>query len=445
MDTLRVDALVLGTGPAGGLIARMLHEAGKTVAMTDADGYGGTCPLRGCEPKKLLVDTSDVVTKRRDMVDNGFTGEIGLDWAKLMQYKRSFTDPLPAKIKSYYSRLGITALQGTGVFTGPNTVQVGDTEVTAEHICIATGATPRTLGIEGEELLSTSDDFLELNNLPDRIVFIGAGFIAFEFAHVAAIAGVNTSIVYRGDRLLRKFDPDLKDSLVERTKELGVDILLNSPPQRVEKTPDGLLLHFAHGRSIAADMIVNGAGRVPAIAELNLEAAGIHATRGIVVNDFMQSVDNPNIYAAGDVVSGGKPLTTTAVMEAQIVVHNILHGNSKTPDYSVEPAALFTHPPLATVGLLEEEAKAAGLVYNVLAGDASGWSEMKRIGERHAGYKILVERESGVVIGAHFLGHGAEEIINIISLAMRTRVPFAELQNMLWAYPSFGYTMRYMK
>lgn len=446
MSTVNVDVLVIGTGPAGGVVARICREAGKRVAVTDSLGYGGTCPLRGCEPKKLLVDTSDVLSKRRDMVDNGFIGELALDWGRLMEYKRTFTETIPARIEAYYQKLGIIPLHGSARFTGRNQVQVGDDTVVAEHICIATGATPRTLGITGEELLSTSDDFLELDALPERILFIGAGFIAFEFAHVAAIAGVQAGIVYRGDRVLRKFDQDLVASLVERTTDLGVDVHLHCEPERIEKRPEGLVVHLKNGTSLVANMIVNGAGRVPAVEALDLTAADVaFDSSGVHVNAFMQSVSNPAVYAAGDVTPEGTPLTTVAVMEAQAVAHNIVHGNSKSPDYTVVPASLFTHPPLATVGMLEADADRAGRAYKVITGDASGWAELKRIGDRHAGYKVLVEKETGMVLGAHFLGHGAEEIINILALAMRTKVPFDELKDMLWAYPSFGYTLRYMK
>jgi glutathione reductase (NADPH) len=297
------------------------------------------------------------------------------------------------------------------------------------------------LGIPGEDLLTTSTQFLELEDLPRRIAFVGGGYIAFEFAHIAARAGAKVRVLHRGSRPLPKFDPDLVATLVEATEELGVGVALNTEVVAIERQADHLLVHARAAAEVAtfeADMVVHAAGRVPEIDDLDLEAAGVARTAaGVSVNDYLQSVSNPAVYAAGDAVaSGGFPLTPVAGMQGAIVASNLIKGNHRMPNYAGIPSVVFTTPPLARVGLTEEVAQAEGLRFATNRGDTSDWYASRRVGLRHTGFKTLVEEETGRILGAHLFGVDAEELINIFGLAIRTGIRASDLKHMVFAYPT---------
>ncbi|ACV68624.1 dihydrolipoyl dehydrogenase family protein [Desulfohalobium retbaense] len=443
----RFDVIVLGTGPAGGVVAKECVAAGLSVAAIDKGDFGGTCPLRGCEPKKVLVDAADAVARASNMQGNGVTGNFGLEWPSLHRFQRSFVEPIPKAVQHSLHKAGITTVQGVPVFTGANTLSVEGRQFEAEHIVIATGAQPRQLPVPGNDLALTSDDFFHLSSLPSRLVFVGGGFISFEFAHVAALAGAEVSIVHRSERVLRPFDPDLVARVEEASRQAGIRIYKDTPVHSLSE--DGSEVVLTAGpegtQRFVADAVVNAIGRVPSIDGLDLENAGIEwSEHGVRVNEFMQSVSNPAIYAAGDVAEPGQALTPVAVMHAETVVHNILNGPSKTADHSGTAATLFTYPPLARVGMLESEARETDPDCVVKHRHSENWSEYQRLGQQYAGYKIVFSGDRQRVLGAHLLGDGAEEVANVFALAVRKGLSVASLQDMLWAYPSFGYTLRHM-
>ena len=316
----------------------------------------------------------------------------------------------------------------------------GDTLV-GRHVVVAGGARHATLGIPGEDHLTTSTQFLELDRLPRRIAFVGGGYIAFEFAHIAARAGAQVRVLHRGSRPLKMFDPDLVSTLVEATKVLGVELGLNTEVVAIERQADRLLVRArtpAQEQRFEVDMVVHAAGRVPEIDDLGLEAAGVARTAaGVTVNDYLQSVSNPAVYAAGDAVaSGGFPLTPVAGMQGGVVASNLLEGNHRTPNYAGIPSVVFTTPPLARVGLSEEAAHAQGLHFAMHHGDTSEWYSSRRVALRHTGFKTLVEEGTGRILGAHLLGQHAEEVINLFGLAIRTGIAANGLKDMVYAYPT---------
>ncbi|NLA38295.1 MAG: NAD(P)/FAD-dependent oxidoreductase [Methanomicrobiales archaeon] len=435
------DLIVIGTGVAGSDIALHCRDAGMRVAITDNRDYGGTCALRGCVPKKVLASAAGMVASARNHRGSGISGDLSIDWPRLIEFERSFTDPIPRRKEKSFQKAGIHTYHEPARFVGPNQVAIGDEVFPARYIVIATGAHPRPLDVPGAELMTLSDDFFYLRDLPGRIVFIGGGYISFEFAHVAARAGAKATILQRSDRVLSGFDPGIVDRLVRASGEIGIDVRLNMPLSAVEKTGDGLLVR-AGKATIAADMVVHGAGRVSAIEDLDLAAGGIEVDRrGIRVNDYLQSTSNPAVYVAGDANTKSPQLTPVAVMDAHIVADNILHGNTRTPDYSVVPGAVFTNPPIASVGLTEEEAKNKGVAYTVNAGDLSDRFTNRSIGERHAGYRILIGKDSRRILGAHLIGSGAEEVINTFALAIKHGLTVDDLglDAIPWAYPSHTY------
>ena len=356
---------------------------------------------------------------------------------------------MPASRERSFEKNGIAMFHGAARFLGPSRIQVGDDTLEAKHYVIASGARPATLGVPGEDLVTTSTAFLNLQELPGRIVFVGGGFISFEFAHVAARVGVAATILHRSARPLRGFDPALVDSLVEATTDLGVNIRLNSPLTAIEKRGDSFVVRTESRDGpdeIEADLVVHGAGRVPNIDRLELAPAGIEASaRGVIVNEHLRSVSNPAVYAAGDAAAtGGPPLTPVAGIEGRVVAANLLEGDNRTADYTGVSSAVFTIPPLAQVGLLEDEAHNQGLRFRVHSGDTSSWYSSRRVGEETSGYKVLVEESSGRILGAHLLGAHSEELINLFALAIRHGITAAELKRMPYAYPSRASEIPYM-
>ena len=291
---------------------------------------------------------------------------------------------------------------------------------------MATGAEPRPLGFKGKELIVTSDEVFNLENLPPRMVFVGGGFISFELAHVVARAGTKATILEVFDRPLAPFDADLVHMLVQCSKEAGIDIHVTSPVMSVEAKDHHFLVTAGEQKpfTLETDLVIHGAGRIPAISGLNLNQADVEVSpKGVMVNEFLQSVSNPHVYAAGDAAATSHPLTPVASMEGRIAALNIIHGNTRKVDHKGIPSAVFTHPSLASVGLREEDADRQGIPYQTIFKDTSKWSEHQRLGLRHAGFKILVDETRDRIVGAHILGDRAEEVINIFCLGHATR-PF---------------------
>lgn len=444
------DLVVIGTGAGGAAAAHKCKRAGWEVAIVDSRPYGGTCALRGCDPKKVLIGAAELIDWSRRMEGRGVRStKTSIDWTALMRFKESFTAPVPEKRERGYADAGIHAFHGRARFLDGSTVEVGGERLRGRFVHIATGARPATLGLEGEHHLITSERFLELAELPRRVAFVGGGYISFEFAHVAARAGAEARVLHRGERPLENFEPHLVERLVDATRETGIDVRLNASVRRIEMAGGEFVVHASTPsgeETFAADAVVHGAGRVPEIDDLALEAAGVErGEKGVKVNEFMQSVSNPNVYAAGDAAaSGGPPLTPVASMEGHVAASNMLEGSRKRPNYEGVPTVVFTIPPMASVGLREAEARERGLKFRVEREDTSGWFSSRRVGEKHSGYAVLVEEGSERILGAHLLGLGSEEVVNLFGLAVRHGLTARDLKTYVYAYPTRSSDVSYM-
>ncbi|MDP8942336.1 MAG: NAD(P)/FAD-dependent oxidoreductase, partial [Thermoproteota archaeon] len=347
----------------------------------------------------------------------------------------------------------------------------------------ATGSKPINLNVPGSDNVMTSDQFLDLgdDNLPNRIVFVGGGYISFEFAHIAARAGAKVTILHRGKESLEHFDPDLVNRLIQRSRDIGIDVRLQAAVKSIDKSSsslslssssmttfngDGrnkLVVHYSSSSSdiskkkrngdemastVEADMVVHGAGREPNINGLDLmDAGGVKYThRGITVNEYLQSVSNPAVYAAGDVAANmGLPLTPVASYDGAVVANNLIKGNTLKSNYNGLPSVVFTIPPLVSVGMQEKEAKDQGLRFKTKYEDTSSWASSRRVGETCTGFKVLVEEDTNRILGAHILGPHAEEIINIFSIAIRLGLTTKDLNDpILYTYPTNSSDILYM-
>lgn len=443
------DVVIIGTGSAASGVASRCREAGWRVGIIDSRPYGGTCAVRGCDPKKVLVGATEALDRVARLEGKGVRAkDIGIDWAELIQFKRSFTEPVPENREHGFSKAGIDTFHGRARFVGPTAVQVGSDVLEGRYIHIAAGAKPADLGIPGHEHLITSDQFLELDTLPSRIVFVGGGYISFEFAHVAARAGARVTLLNRSSRPLGGFDPDLVSLLVERTRKLGIDLHLETEVLGIESSGQSKIVQTSKAGeklSFEADLVVHGAGRVPEIDDLALDKAGVkREERGVRVNEYLQSVSNPTVYAAGDAAASGPSLTPVAGYEGRVVAANLLEGNHQKVNYPPIPSVVFTIPPLASVGLHEAAAKSQGLKFKTRYSETSDWYSTRRVGEAYSGYKVLVEEESGRILGAHLLGPDAEEFINLFTLAMRSGMKASDIKETIFAYPTHASDMGYM-
>jgi glutathione reductase (NADPH) len=445
---MHFDLIIIGTGTAAMTAAMRTRKAGWKVAVIDDRPFGGTCALRGCDPKKMLVAGEEAVYRQRRMSAHGVDGDVRIDWPGLIRFKRSFTDPVPEKNEHRYEEAGIAAFHGAARFTGPNSVRVGDQELIGRNILIASGAAPVRLGIPGEEHLIDNEGFLALESLPRRITLVGGGYIAAEFSHIAARAGAEVTILQRGDRVLEHFEPELVGWLMEAFDRIGVRVLTGTGVTGIERSGDAFVVHGKAGDKevrIEAECVVHAAGRVPALEQLDLQAANIQSEHGkLKLNEFLQSISNPAIYAAGDAAQKGPPLTPVSSHDAKVVAANLTEGNHAKPDYRGVPSVAFTLPPIAAVGMGEEQARNSGLKFRCKCERTSDWFTARQAAEPVYGYKTFVEEDTGRILGAHLIGPHAEEVINLFGLAIRHGLTAGDLKSMMFAYPTGASDIGYM-
>jgi len=436
------DVAIIGSGVAATAAAFECSKNGLKVAVIEKDLWGGTCPNKGCDPKKILWGAAQLVRYSHN-IDSLFEGRIKTDWSSLIKFKRTFTQPFPAKRKDAFVKAGIEVIEGAAYFSSPHHLQVGSHTLKADKILIATGAKPRPLGIEGQQFAITSEQFLETAELPGSLLFIGGGFISFELAHIAATAGIDITIIHNDYNPLPVFDPDLVEKLLQITKEANIKFIPGSPAKEIKKNGSKTIV-VTDKRTCQCDLVVHGAGRIADIDQLRLEQAEVKYGDAIIVNPYMQSISSPHIYAAGDCVQSSPPLTPVASMEGKTAAYNIINGNSKKMDYSVVPSVVFTLPPLASVGLGEERAKQQGWKYETDFTDTSNWYNSRRLGLKHTAIKIIKEANTGKLLGAHVLYPQAEDLINLFSMALKHNLSSGQIKETILTYPSDTSDIKYL-
>ncbi|GGC79599.1 hypothetical protein GCM10007216_07600 [Thalassobacillus devorans] len=435
------DVIVIGTGVAGSTVATKAQKAGMEVAVVDERPFGGTCPQRGCDPKKVMTGISRIVDDARRVKGLGLDGEVSLNWKDLLAFKNEFTEPVPQGTEEKFQALGIKQYHGTATFLDPHTLKIGEENVTAKYIVIATGAKPADLPFEGSDHLISSDHFFEMDQLPDRLMFVGGGYISFEFAQLAARLGKEVLIIHRGRNVLENHDFEITNKLIEHTKDLGIEIHTNTEVTKITKLDSGYKIDvkkFNHEHAMKADMVFHGAGRAPNIDHLGLENAGIeYSQKGIKVNENHQSVPHQHIYAAGDCADTGlPPLTPTAGAEAARLTGHLLHGENQEPFRKPVPSIVFTYPALGSVGLSQQEARENHIPYEAESKTITKFFTYQRTKEPGAYAKILMNPSTGQIIGAHFLSSEAEHLVNLFALAIQQGLTKDDLTSVLWGYPT---------
>ena len=449
MPTRSFDVVILGGGNAGMGVTVATREAGLKVAMIEPDLLGGTCPNRGCMPKKVLVAAAHALDEiDRAKAHHIHIGKPSLDWAALIDREKAMISGIPASLGELKTRRGVEVIRDHGRFAGPNAVAVGGETLEAKHIVIATGSTPRRLPFPGAELMITSDDVLSERNLPASVVFVGGGVIALEFSHVYARAGAKVTILEALPRLLDNMDADAVTRLRGETERIGVTIQTGVEIRRIERTADRLRVVYQGGgseRTVEAERVVNGAGRVANVDGLDLAAGKVESERGrIALDAHLSSTSNPAVYVCGDAVAETGQLSPIATYEGRIVGRNIVDGAKHTPDYASIPACVFTVPALASVGLTQADAEEKGIEFRVAVNDMRAWLSSRTYAERAAWAKVLMEKRTDRVIGAHLVGHAGEELIHIFGLAMKHGITAGDLGDFVYGFPTFSADIKSM-
>lgn len=442
MPTPSYDVVVVGSGTAGATAAHACADAGLSVALVERTTPGGTCALRGCQPKKYLVVQAELAGLAEDLEGKGMGRRPVMDWQQALLFRRAFTDAVPQKTRRGLAKAGIDLIPGTASFAGTGVLMVDGREIRGQSFILATGALPRKLDVPGGDLTMTSDDFLELESLPPRPLFVGGGYISFEFAHVAAAFGARPVILHRSERPLGGFDPELADLAVEAARAAGIDVRLEHEPVEIEARGEEKLVRCGNGETVEASAVFRCIGRVPHLDHLELGVLGLEpGPAGLKVDDRMRVEGRTDLLAIGDCVDS-PALAPVADREALVAASTLTGGDLRMDD-DIVPSVCFCRPPLARLGLTEKEARNQGLEFEVREGDTTDWPNLRRLGARFGRYRILVG-DGGRILGAHLLGEGSSDLINLFTLAMTSDTPLATLKEIVWAYPTLSSDVKYM-
>ncbi len=436
MAELDYDLICIGAGSGGVRASRVAAGLGARVALIEESRPGGTCVMRGCVPKKLLVYGSHYAHDAEDARGFGWNfGEPMLDWSKLMTSKNTELD----RLESVYQRLlresGVELIAGTGRVTGANTVAVSGKTISAGKILVATGSWPHLPDVPGIEHAITSNEALELDQLPKHIVIVGGGYIAVEFAGLLNALGAKVTIIIRAGNILRGFDEDIRSTLADEMEKGGINIQRECVVRSIEETDDGFSVRLHGTETIQCDKVLYATGRVPNTVGLGLEDAGVKLSdKGAVVVDEYYQTNVPSIFALGDVIARVQ-LTPVAINEGIAFANTQFGDKAQTLDYNYIAAAVFSQPPVGTVGLTEDEARANGPVDIY----SSRFRPMKHTlsgRDAHSMMKLVVERDTDRVVGCHMVGDDAPEIIQGFAVALKCGATKAQFDATVGIHPT---------
>lgn len=449
MRSEKFDVVILGGGNAGIGVTGPVRRAGMSVAMIEADLLGGTCPNRGCTPKKVLVAAGHALHEiERAHVHHIAVGEPKLDWAALIGREKDLIRDIPANLARSMAHRNVEVIRGHGVFAGPNTIRVNDRLIEAKQIVIATGSKPRPLPIPGAEHMITSDDMLSERELPGSVIFVGGGVISLEFSHIYARAGASVTILEALPQLLPEMDSDAVAQLQGISERIGIRVKTSAGVKRVERVKGRLRVVYGHEgieRTEEADRVVNGAGRVAKVDTLNLAAGNVERVDGsLAVDRYLRSISNPLVHVCGDAIPTSPQLSPIATYEGDIVGRNIVEGPKYRPDYASVATSVYTVPALAAVGLTETAARRIGPSISVHVNDMHEWLSARTYAETAAWSKIVVDKASDRILGAHFVGHSGQELVNLFGLALRFGITASQMRENIYAYPTFSSDIRHM-
>lgn len=442
------DLFVIGAGSGGVRAARIASSHGARVAVAEEFRIGGTCVIRGCVPKKLLVYGSHFAEDLADARRFGWNTEgATFDWPTLRDNVAAEVDRLEGLYGQTLGGAKVEIFRQRAVIAGPNLIRLADgSEISAANILIATGAWPSIPEIPGAQYGITSNEVFHLEKLPKRAVIAGAGYIANEFAGIFNELGVEVTLVTRGDRMLRSYDQEIVGKLVDITREKGIDIRFNFKCPAIRKQADGsLLVESGTGDDVETDLVLFAIGRVPKTMDLGLEALGVAMDKdGAVIVDAYNRTNVPGIYAVGDVTNRVQ-LTPVAIREGHAFADTVFGNKPRTIDYDAIPTAVFSNPPIAGVGLTEEEARAKLADVKVYKSDFRAMKNVLAGRNERALYKMIVDGLTDKVVGLHLIGPDSAEILQAAAIAVKAGLTKQAFDDTVALHPSMAEELVLMK
>ena len=441
MSEFDFDLFVIGAGSGGVRASRVAAAHGAKVAVAEEFRVGGTCVIRGCVPKKLLIYGAHFAEDLKDARRFGWNvPDCGFEWTTLRDNVLGEVDRLEGLYRNTLNSHKVEMIPERAVVTGPHSVKLASgREVTAKYILVATGAWPVMPDIEGAEHGITSNEVFHLYQCPKRIVIVGAGYIANEFAGIFHQFGSHVTIVNRSSTLLRGYDEQIRDRLLQISMTKGINFRFNAHMDRIEKTDDGALcVHFKDGDPVSADVVLFATGRKPNVDGLGLDSAGVELDDGgaIKVDDYSRT-SCESIYAVGD-VTDRLQLTPVAIREGHAFADTVFGGNPRTVDYDCVPSAVFSHPPLAGVGMTEAQAKNKLGTVKVYTSDFRPMKYVLAGRDERALYKMIVDATTERVVGLHMIGPDAPEILQAAAIAVKAGLTKQDFDDTVALHPSMA-------
>jgi glutathione reductase (NADPH) len=432
------DLFVIGAGSGGVRASRVAAGLGARVGICEESRVGGTCVIRGCVPKKLLVYAAHYGEDLDDSRAYGWdVPEPRFDWSRLIANKDREIDRLNGVYISMLDKAGVDLFEERGVMEDDHTVRVGERRVTARHILIATGGRPVKPDIPGAELAITSDEAFHLSSLPERVVVVGGGYIGVEFAGIFNGLGSQVTQIYRRDRILRGFDGDVRDAVTEGMRERGVDLRTEVNVTAIERDGTALRISLTDGTDIRADQVMFATGRNPHTRDLGCDAAGVELDdRGAVRVDEYSASTAASVHAVGD-VTDRLALTPVALMEGQALARTLFGDARVAPDHVNVPSAVFSLPPVGSVGMSEEAAREHGDLRIYRARFRPMRHTMTGREDRSL-MKLVVDAASDRVVGCHMVGEDAPEIVQGMAVGVKAGLTKAQFDDTVGIHPTAG-------
>jgi len=439
----KFDVIIIGSGP-GALAAAYKLAKKKQVAIVEADAWGGTCPNRGCDPKKVLYAATHARQAIQQLHGHGFTNVPSINWSQLMTFKETFTQPVSVTQKQGLTAANITTLTGKAAFKNAQTITVGTKEYQAQTFILATGQQPALLDIPGKEYFKTSTDFLSFPQLPPKLVFVGGGYISFELANIANSCGSEVHVLHHNEQPLKGFDEEFVQSLVQQMTQQGIHFHFNESVERIAKQKEQVVLSLTTGGTLATDAVICGIGRIPALSGLNLAAAGVdYSKKGVEVNEYLQTA-NQKIYALGDCLAKKQPkLTPISSYEGDYLADLLMGVTTQPIAYPSLPTIVFCLPQLAQVGMTTAEA-VKNEAYEISTLDMTHWFTYQHLNEAVAESKIIKEKASDKLVGAAVLSNEAAELINLLTLMIDQQIPAEAIGQQIMLYPTGASDLSYL-
>lgn len=431
------DLFVIGAGSGGVRASRIASGFGAKVAVAEEFRVGGTCVIRGCVPKKLLVYASHFGEDFESARGYGWdVGESSFSWETLIARKDIEIDRLNGLYINNLEGAGVEIINGRATVEGPNSVRVGEKIYSAKTILVAVGGWPTLPDVPGIEHAITSNEALHLDALPKSVVVVGGGYIAVEFAGIFNGMGSKVTQLYRSEQILRGFDNEVRYKLHEEMVKKGVDVRTNTNVTAIEKTGDGLKLTLTDGSEMTTDAVMYATGRAPNTAGLGLDSAGVELARnGAVKVDAYGKTNVDSIYAVGDVTDRVQ-LTPVAIKEGHAFALTVYGGTPTSPEHDAIPTAVFSQPPIGTVGVSEEQAREQYGEIEVYTSDFKPMKHTLGGSDERAFTKLIVDKATDRVVGAHMLGLDAAEIIQGIGIAVKAGLTKAQFDQTVAVHPS---------